>query len=329
MKKKFLAVVLGMTMMMSLVACGGTDNIETDGGDVSVTVEADGAGDGEDVGDGSTIEDSGEIAEIEVLENGSYDYDKDYTVDMLVEAMPQDNVYMYVETMGIGLGVGKSGENATIVINMEDANTGSEMGMDLYIMGQDMYSYVHDSSQNMSIYQHAVVPAEEGAGDIVGSLTEETDMDLSNITSVEYVETLVENGIAYDVVQVEETVEGVSDGVTVEINGELQEPVETYTAVSSYYIDVETGIVDRVVSVTDGVETIMNIDVIDGIELPAGFSENEVVEVPAEDLMMQLFGVMMVMTESTTTADDVPEAGVEVEIEDGAAIDGFEGKDAK
>ena len=156
--------------------------------------------------------------------------------------------------------------------------------------------------------------------DLTGSFMNTSDFDIADSSTIEYVETVVENGVARDVVRVvsvdEEAVVD-SENVTVTIDGEVQDPQEMYRTEMMYYINVDTGMVDRVTTNEDGVEMVVTFESIACIELAPEFTTADVLEISNDDMAMELFGMLMMTASGAgdiTTEDatsDVTENGLE------------------
>lgn len=309
MRKKSLAIILGTTMMMSLVACGGKD--KPDNKPISTDVSVESTMDAGSDASSESINEQNDLGDASELTDGVYDYDKEYTADMLAGAIPQDNVCLNANSEGVMIGMATVGDDMLVTMGYEDAETGNNVGMELYVIGADMYSHTYDTASGMDVYKHTLLEGDANSEDLTGSFMNTSDFDIADSSTIEYVETVVENGVARDVVRVvsvdEEAVVD-SENVTVTIDGEVQDPQEMYSTEMMYYINVDTGMVDRVTTNEDGNEIIVTFEPITCIELAPEFTTADVLEISNDDMAMELFGMLMmtasgagdITTEDTT-----------------------------
>lgn len=206
---------------------------------------------------------------------------KEYTAEMLTKALPADNVQVTVEDLG--LKVSMSNGYICFESNITDDETGKQVIAATYIANNDMYMKVSNPESGESSYMHAkfeddtIITAKEGA-DIMSP----EEFSVSANATVDYVDTIVEDGITYDTVRV------------------ISEDAEQ----ADYYINIDTELVERIViysqDATDDSTVIVTFKVIDAIVLPEEFNTSSVKELSSTDMAMLFFTqVLMPFSEGT------------------------------
>lgn len=279
MKRKLTIALLGLTMVLTLAACGGKEyeSGKQDKEEISISTEADEKEPKNDFNKRDELstsekdeikEESTESNESPDLENsgGEVSDGREYSIEDLESMIPNDGIVMTTENSGFTITVGKQGKDSLVKMTYEGTTT------DFYIIKDQMYAYVNDV--NGETYLHTKIGDGEN---FTESLTEGTvNVDFSNAEKVTYVNTVDYNGGTYDVVRVD----GTEEGTPVFVN---------------YYVNVDTQKIDYI---SDDVSTI-SIEYVDAIILPNDFIKNTITEVTEEQMAGVLLNMMSYVSEST------------------------------
>lgn len=296
MKKRLLSVLLAVSLMATVVTgCGGKDDDKEDKNVESVEDDGEEAEDEEPAKDKEENEleektegpiDDGMIeveGEVTVIEPDEEDEPATTPEEEDTPAADGDwaNAYddyfsregIIPEKMMLTMSVEESG----IVMDVAIASAGEDIFMsydfgtaalDLYSIDKVLYACTKFEGTESWIY----APVTEGSDtESMFSMTDTGFANTDNATACTYREEVVENGIVYDVLDVEIEEDGV-------------------TSVAAYYVNRETQMIEKCVVAQDGIEAECFFIEIDGITLPAEAAN--AVEGTEDDIMGALIGVM-------------------------------------
>lgn len=289
MKKKILGLGLTVVLVGGILAGCGSKDTTSDNETTKIESSSDSSTE-----ESSTVND--EFKDID--ETGVVRGDVEYTVDDFKKAVMTDNFQLTTEANGLNMIIAAAGGNAQI--NMSCEVEGIKYALDIYTMGDDMYSSMLDE-KGKTVYYHASADEDDSSD----SLTGDFSTDLESISSVEYIITKRYEGKVYDVLKVGTPLYDLSEDVTLEIEGET---VDTETmSYSEYYVNVETKVVEYAFTEdeTTGEKVVGKYEKIDSISLPAEFESADVEEVAAEDIASQMLGMMFLQLSNSDVFEDM------------------------
>ena len=289
MKKKILGLGLTVVLVGGILAGCGSKDTTSDNETTKIESSSDSSTE-----ESSTVNDAFK----DIDETGVVRGDVEYTVDDFKKAVMTDNFQLTTEANGLNMIIAAAGGNARI--NMSCEIEGIKYALDIYTMGDDMYSSMLDE-KGKTVYYHASADEDDSSD----SLTGDFSTDLESISSVEYIITKRYEGKVYDVFKVGTPLYDISDDVTLEIEGET---VDTETmSYSEYYVNVETKVVEYAFTKdeTTGEKVVGKYEKIDSISLPAEFESADVEEVAAEDIASQMLGMMFLQLSNSAVFEDM------------------------
>lgn len=289
MKKKILGLGLTVVLVGGILAGCGSKDTTSDNETTKIESSSDSSTE-----ESSTVNDAFK----DIDETGVVRGDVEYTVDDFKKAVMTDNFQLTTEANGLNMIIAAAGGNAQI--NMSCEVEGIKYALDIYTMGDDMYSSMLDE-KGKTVYYHASADEDDSSD----SLTGDFSTDLESISSVEYIITKRYEGKVYDVLKVGTPLYDLSEDVTLEIEGET---VDTETmSYSEYYVNVETKVVEYAFTEdeTTGEKVVGKYEKIDSISLPAEFESADVEEVAAEDIASQMLGMMFLQLSNSDVFEDM------------------------
>lgn len=292
MKKKILGLGLTVVLVGGILAgCGSKD--ATDNKETTTRVESSTEGE-TSTEEPTTVSD--EFKDID--ETGVVRGDVTYTVDDFKKAVMTDNFKLTTKSGGLDMTIAAAGGNTRI--NMSCEVEGVNYALDIYTIGNEMYSSMTNEEGEM-VYYHALV--EDGDSSAIS--TDGFAADLESISSVEYVITKKYEGAVYDVLKVGTPVYDLSENVTLEIEGEtVDTEAMNYT---EYYVNVTTKKVEYAFTEDEatGEKVVGKYEIIDSISLPAEFASADVKDVSAEDIASQMLGMMFLQLSDSDIQKDM------------------------
>ena len=257
MKKRILSILLAVTLMTGILSGCGEKNDKEDKNAEPVQEEASKEETTDDnvidLGNGMMMEAPGEddgLIEMEgvvtVMEDGDIDWLSAYADYYTKEDMMPENVKVYMTTDMEGITM-----NIVVATVGETSYMGYEINnavIDLYAMGEQIYARTEIAGEESWIV--APVATEEDVESIMTMSGENTLIDAETVTACTYVETVVEEGVTYDVLS-------------------LSVDAESGIGSAYYYVNRDTQMVEKCIMEQDGQEAVCLIEEISSIELPA------------------------------------------------------------
>lgn len=293
MKKKLLSVLLAMTLMASVfTGCGDKSDtkedksVESTQGDDAEdkaeekTEEEANAGKVVDLGNGMMMEYPGgedDLIELEgevtvIEDDADTDADTDWATayedyftrkDIIPENM-KVTMSMDMEGITMDIVVATVGDSSYMGYAFDSAS------LDLYATKEKVYAHMVMAGEESWIY--APVTSAEEVDSVMSMAGETTIVDAENVSSCTYVETVVEEGVTYDVLLLE-----VDDG--------------SATGNAYYYVNRETQKVDKFTMEQDGQFVECFVEEMNSIEVPAEAAN--ATEGTMEDIAGALFAVLL------------------------------------
>lgn len=249
MKKKLL-VLLMLTMSFTFIATGCGEKEEARSSrqaSEEIVEEADGEEntneeleEAAEATDEITDEVSDEISE-KVTDDTDKSADKVYTKERVASAFLFNDVEMTISSTNEQVTVINSGSNVLI----SSTNEEEKMQMDIYFV--DLTAYIHTVSKDEDVWMKST-KMQDTIQEMVDGIANANITD--NLENVEYIETVTENGVTYDVVNATE----------------LRDDKEFQKL--TLYINVDTGYIERSENDTDGEHITILYKPSDGFELP-------------------------------------------------------------
>ena len=276
MKKKLLTLLMAMTMTaMLFTGCGEK---EADSDDVKASVEEskeekeESKEESKEVAEESTeevveevVESTEEVVETEeeetVIADGedwSNAYDDYFSRDDIMSEKTQITCAAVADEMTFDLIIAMDGDNMRMCYEFDEAM------FDMYATKEKIYAFVEMQGESQWIW--APVESEEDV-DTMFSMSDTGVLDTDAVESVNYRETVEEDGVIYDVLDV------------------LAEGTE-----ATYFVNRETQKIEKCVMDQDGVAMVMLIDEIESLEIPA--EAEDATESTAEEVMMTMLAVL-------------------------------------
>ncbi len=286
MKKKVLTMLLAMSVMATLftgcnVATSQEDDVEVseESKEEKETEESSEEKNSEESSEEKNSEASSEASSEEKSSEASSEeksseanaatgewataYDTYFDDHMILRDNAQVESTVEQDGMTMTTTIAVSGENSLIAYDFGIAN------VTIYVIGDKMYSYIYLADEEA--WMVAPVESEEDAEFVM-----DTSVDNDNIDSWSYKEEVTEDGVTYDVLEVQST----------DDDGE--------TTVMDCYVNRETQEIDKYATTEDGTTMVFVVTDIDGIELPAEAANAK--EATTDDIAMSIITVMLAAT---------------------------------
>lgn len=293
MKKKLLSLLMAVSIVaVAITGCGAKENdkedekvesVEDDAEDDDTEDDADKNDSGnvneektEGPIDDGMIEVEGEVTVLDEDENSEEEnsegevvanewataYDDYFSREGIISENVMVTMSMAMEGMVFDIKVATVDEQVYMSYDFGTA------ALDMYVMEDVIYACTKYEGVEEWIY----APVTDGSeSESMFSMTDTSFVDTENATSCTYREEVVENGVVYDVLDVELEEDGV-------------------TSVVAYYVNRETQKIEKCVVEQDGVEAECYIVEIESIELPAEAAN--ATEGTEDDIMGALLGIM-------------------------------------
>lgn len=242
-----------------------------------------GCGASEDKKETNTVSTTSKAEESNKTDANSLDYSKYFENNTI----PSDNMTLTMNTEDGKkfMAVSKAGENSLINIEAESSK------VDVYLIGTEMYC--HSVEENSDEWSKATMDDADEGFTVTDTYT--ADFDASKVSSVEYVEEVVEDNVTYDVISAkinDEEATELSDGVTLE-NIEGSDDVSIATNEDKtfvFYIERESQKISKVKYSASGMTLVMVIEECKSIELPKEATSAQ--EITSNDMGGKIMGAI-------------------------------------